>query len=142
MIKKLAQRHPLRQLSVLVANYELFYSSCEGRKVRRGCDCCSSSTPPGIGSKSLDFFYCSPFCSQLDSVRHINGVSHRRSGSCIRCRSCPGGLLGLFAHQRPTSRGHAHHPKFCASFCASKVIFSVLASKKRPVWTAQMPVLD
>ena len=59
-----------------------------GRKVRRVCDCCSSSTPPGIGSKSLDFFYCSPFCSQLDSVRHINGVSHRRSGSCIRCRSC------------------------------------------------------
>ena len=27
-------------------------------------------------------------------------------------------------------------------FCASKVIFSDLASKKRPVWTAQMPVLD
>ena len=42
----------------------------------------------------------------------------------------------------PTSRGHAHHPDFCASFCASKVILSGLAPKKRPAWTAQMPVLD
>ena len=33
-------------------------------------------------------------------------------------------------------------PEFCASLCASKVILSDLASKKRPVWTAQMPVLD
>jgi len=33
-------------------------------------------------------------------------------------------------------------PKFGAQFGAQKMIFSDLASKKRPVWTAQIPVLD
>jgi len=32
-------------------------------------------------------------------------------------------------YQRPTSHGHPHHPKFCASFCASKMIFSRFALK-------------
>ena len=38
-----------------------------GRKVRRGCDYCSRSPSPGIGSKSLNFFCCSPFRRQ-----HVN----------------------------------------------------------------------
>ena len=42
----------------------------------------------------------------------------------------------LLAFVRELFAQSDHLRPFCASFCASKVIFSDLASKKRPVWTA------